>query len=129
MKNEGATQEDAALVAVRDRTHAQNNPYAQMYGRPITVQDVMDSPMIAYPVKLLDVCPRTDGACAVVFAAEGVAEKLAPQPAWIKACSVRHTYTWFGDVDTRKGMACMYSAENQRLYYSTSTVSPASPSP
>ena len=124
MEQYGATQEDAALVAVRDRAHAQNNPYAQMYGRPITVQDVMNSPMIAYPVKLLDVCPRTDGACAVVFAAEGVAEKLAPQPAWIKACSVRHTYTWFGDVDTRKGMTSLHRA-SQEAYATAGIVDPA----
>jgi acetyl-CoA C-acetyltransferase len=99
MEKYGATQEDAARVAVRDRTHALNNPYAQMYNRPITIDDVMQSAMLAYPIKLLDVCPRTDGACAVVFAAEGVAEKIAPRPAWVKACSTRHTDTWFGDVD------------------------------
>jgi acetyl-CoA C-acetyltransferase len=96
MEQYGATQEDAALVAVRDRTHALNNPCAHLR-KPITVQDVMESPMLAYPIKLLDVCPRTDGACAVVFAADGEAQRIAPKPAWIRSCAVRHTYTWFGD--------------------------------
>ena len=104
MEQYGATQQDAARVAVRERTHAMNNPYAQLHGRPITIQDVMESAMLAYPIKLLDVCPRTDGACAVVFAAEGRAEKDAPKPAWIKACSVRHAATWFGDVDYNTGL-------------------------
>ena len=96
MEKTGATQEDAARVAVRDRNHAVNNPYAHLR-KSITLEDVMESPMLAYPIKLLDVCPRTDGACAVVFAADGVAQKICPRPAWIKSCAVRHTYTWFGD--------------------------------
>jgi acetyl-CoA C-acetyltransferase len=110
MEQYGATQEDAAHVAVRDRTHALNNPYAQMYGRPTTVSDVMNSAMLAYPIKLLDVCPRTDGACAVVFAAEGVAEKKTPRPAWIHASAVRHAATWFGDVDYNTGMLSLERA-------------------
>ncbi len=110
MEQYGATQEDAAHVAVRDRTHALNNPYAQMYGRPITVEDVMSSAMLAYPIKLLDVCPRTDGACAAVFAAEGTAEKLCSRPAWVHASSVRHAATWFGDVDYNTGMLSLQRA-------------------
>jgi acetyl-CoA C-acetyltransferase len=113
MEQYGATEEDAARVAVRDRTHALNNPYAQMYNRPITIQDVMESSMLAYPIKLLDVCPRTDGACAVVFAAEGVAEKMTPQPAWIKSTAVRHTTTWFGDVDYDTGMLSLHRAAKE----------------
>lgn len=113
MEQYGATQEDAARVAVRERTHAMNNPYAQLHGRPITIKDVMESAMLAYPIKLLDVCPRTDGACAVVFAAEGTAEKIAPKPAWIKACAVRHAATWFGDVDYNTGLLSLKRASRE----------------
>jgi len=110
MEQYGATQEDAARVAVRERTHAMNNPYAHMTNRPITVEDVMASAMLAYPIKLLDVCPRTDGACAVVFAAEGLAERLAPQPAWIRSSAVRHAATWFGEVDYDTGLLSLQRA-------------------
>ncbi len=113
MEQYGAKQEDAARVAVRERTHAMNNPYAQLHGRPITIKDVMESAMLAYPIKLLDVCPRTDGACAVVFAAEGTAEKMAPKPAWIRACSVRHATTWFGDVDYNTGLLSLQRASRE----------------
>ncbi|MGQ9656059.1 MAG: thiolase family protein, partial [Thermodesulfobacteriota bacterium] len=112
MAQYGATQEDAARVAVRERTHAANNPYAHLTS-PITIRDVMESPMISYPIKLLDVCPRTDGACAVVFAAEGIAERICPKPAWIRACSVRHTYTWFGDVDYDIGLLSLERASKE----------------
>ena len=87
----GATQEDAARVAVRDRKHAINNPYAHLR-MEITLEDVMNSPMISHPLKYLDMCPRTDGACAVVFASEDVAPQLTPKPAWVLGTVNRHNY-------------------------------------
>ncbi len=92
----GATQEDAARVAVRDRRHALQNPYAHLR-LEITVEDVMKSPMISYPVKYLDMCPRTDGACAVLFASEDVATRIAPRPAWVLGTVNRHNYAYTGD--------------------------------
>lgn len=110
MEQYGARQEDAALVGERDRNHAMNNPYAHLR-RPLTVADIMASPMLAYPIKLGDICPRSDGACACVLAAEGTAEKLTKTPAWFKAAAVRHTYTWFGDsTDYTKGLVSMQRA-------------------
>ncbi|MEW6440212.1 MAG: thiolase family protein [bacterium] len=92
----GATQEDAARVAVRDRRHALNNPYSHLKIE-ITVEDVMKSPMISYPLKYLDMCPRTDGACAVIFASEDVAPRIASQPAWVLGTVNRHNYALTGD--------------------------------
>jgi acetyl-CoA C-acetyltransferase len=92
----GVKEEDAARVAVRDRRNALNNPYAHLQ-LDITIEDVMKSPMISYPVKYLDMCPRTDGACAVVFASEDVAEKITPKPAWVKGTTNRHNYAITGD--------------------------------
>ena len=110
MEKYGATQEDAALVGERDRNHALNNPYAHLQ-RPLKVADIMASPMLAYPIKLGDICPRSDGACAVVLAADGVAQKIASRPAWFKAAAVRHTYTWFGDsTDYNQGLVSMQRA-------------------
>lgn len=112
LKRSGATQEDAARVAVRDRTHALNNPYAHLR-KPITVQDVMESPMLAYPIKLLDVCPRSDGACAVVFASEEAARRITAKPAWVTACSVRHSLSWFGDFDFDAGLLSLARASRE----------------
>jgi acetyl-CoA C-acetyltransferase len=92
----GATQEDAARVAVRDRRHALNNPYAHLR-MEISVEDVMNSPMISWPLKLLDMCPRTDGACAVIFASEDVAPRIASRPAWILGTVNRHNYAYTAD--------------------------------
>jgi acetyl-CoA C-acetyltransferase len=87
----GAREEDAARVAVRDRQHALNNPYAHLH-LDIGIEDIMKSPMISYPIKYLDMCPRTDGAAAVIFASEDVAEKIAPIPAWVLGTVNRHNY-------------------------------------
>ncbi len=94
----GITDRDAARVSVRDRRHACNNPHAQLH-KEITVEDVLASPMLSDPIHLLDVCPRTDGSCAVIMASEDVAEKICPQPAWILGTANRHTYTYVGDVN------------------------------
>ncbi|MFH1139042.1 MAG: thiolase family protein [Pseudomonadota bacterium] len=123
MERSGATQEDAARVAVRDRTNALSNPHAHLR-KPITVEEVMASPMLAYPIKLLDVCPRTDGACAVVFAAEDAAKKIAPQPAWVKSCAVRHSLTWFGDFDFNQGLMSLQRASRE-AYAKAGVTSPA----
>ncbi len=98
MKRYGITEEDAALVTVRDREHGANNPYAQLQ-KPVTVEEVMQSPMLSWPVKLLDICPRSDGAAAVIFAGEQKAKKLSPRPAWVLSTAVRHSHSYFGDIN------------------------------
>ena len=98
MARTGATDKDAARVSVRDRRHACNNPHAQLR-QEITVEEVLASPMLADPIHLLDVCPRTDGACAVIFASDDVAEKICPQPAWILGTSNRHCFNYLADAE------------------------------
>ncbi len=96
MARYGATERDGARVAVRDRKNACSNPYAQLR-KEITVEEVLASPMLSDPVHLLDVCPRTDGACAVIMASEDCAEKICDVPDWIWATANRHTYSYLGD--------------------------------
>jgi acetyl-CoA C-acetyltransferase len=98
MAKYGATERDAARVSVRDRKHACNNPHAQLR-REVTIDEVLASPMLADPIHLLDVCPRTDGACAVIMASEDCAGKVCSTPDWIWATANRHKYTYLGDVN------------------------------
>ncbi len=92
----GATEEDAAYVAVRERRHALNNPYAHLHIN-LTIEDVMNSPYLSWPVKMGDMCPRTDGACAVVFASEDVVDEFPQRPAWILAVADRHLWAYTSD--------------------------------
>lgn len=95
------TPEQAARVAVKARRNAANNPYAHLQMPDLTVEQVLASRMLADPVHLLDMCPQSDGACALVYAAEGRAEKLCPRPAWVRAAVTRHDQPYIGDLDRR----------------------------
>jgi len=97
MSKYGITEEQAALVAVKNRGNARNNPYAHLK-LAITVEDVMNSRVLAHPIKLLDMCPASDGACALIFASEERATKLAPRPAWVKAAVCRHDQPFNADL-------------------------------
>jgi len=97
MDKYGATEEDAALVSVRDRCNAARyNPYAHLR-EEITVEDVLKSPYISYPLRLLHMCPRSDGACAVIFASEEKARRITSKPAWILGVGNSHRSTYLGD--------------------------------
>jgi acetyl-CoA C-acetyltransferase len=78
----GITEEEIALVAVKNKGNALDHPAAQL-GARITVEDVMGSPPIVWPVKRLDVSPPSDGAAAVVLASEEVARKMTKDPVWV----------------------------------------------
>jgi acetyl-CoA C-acetyltransferase len=82
----GHTEEAAALVSVKNHTNAYLNPYAHVR-KTITVEDVMNSRPLCWPIKLLDVPPISDGACAVVLASEDAAKKGPGKPAWIRGMS------------------------------------------
>ena len=87
MARYGATEEDLCKVAVKNHYYASFNPKAQ-FPRQITVEQCMQSRYIAWPLKLFDCSPITDGAAAVVLASEDVATKLTESPVWIHAIGV-----------------------------------------
>ncbi len=68
----GGDETDLAHVAVKNHEHALDNEYAQ-YQRSITVEEALDSPVVASPLNLYDACPITDGASAVVLVSESYA--------------------------------------------------------
>jgi acetyl-CoA C-acetyltransferase len=75
----GTTREHLAHVAVKNHRHGAMNPVAQ-YRNEITVQDVLDSVMIADPLHILDCSPITDGAAAVVLCPLELARKISKRP-------------------------------------------------
>ncbi|MEO3856481.1 thiolase domain-containing protein [Acrocarpospora sp. B8E8] len=78
----GHTQEAAAMVAVKNRRHALANPKAHVR-KEVTVEEVLASRPLCWPIKVLDVPPISDGACAVVLAADEDALAITDTPAWI----------------------------------------------
>ncbi len=92
----GTTEEQMALVAVRLWRNALNNPVAHLKGE-ITIDDVMNSPYLCWPVKRYDTCPSSAGGAAIVIVSEEKAKKLCNRPAWIKGCSEIANTVFMGD--------------------------------
>lgn len=78
----GIKEEEIALVAVKNKLNALDHPCAQL-GAKITVDDVMRSEKLVWPVKRYDVSPPSDGAVAMVLASAEVARKYTDDPVWI----------------------------------------------
>ena len=72
-----------AQVAVKNKRNALDHPCAQLASE-ITVQDVLNSEVLAWPVQRLDISPTSDGAVAVVLASEEKATRITDRPVWIE---------------------------------------------
>ena len=88
--------EAATHLSVHHHDSAFDNPYAHVKVR-LTEDEVNNARVITYPIRLYDVCPNSDGACAVIFASEEKAKKLCSRPAWIKGVGYRGEEQFFGD--------------------------------
>jgi len=71
----GTTEEQMAMVAVKNHANAMHNPNAQ-FQREISVEKVMNSGYVAEPLKLLDCSPLSDGAAAVILCSKEKAREL-----------------------------------------------------
>jgi acetyl-CoA C-acetyltransferase len=83
MATYGITNEEIARVSVKNKKNALNHPAAQL-GADLTVKDVLDSEIMAWPVHRLMVSPTSDGAAALVIASEEAARRLTDKPVWIQ---------------------------------------------
>ena len=79
----GATPEQLAKIAVHQRDNACQNPDAIFFGQPITIDDVLSSPMVADPLRLLEIVMPAGGAAAVVVVGRDLAEQAQERPAWL----------------------------------------------
>jgi acetyl-CoA C-acetyltransferase len=75
MKEFGTTVEQMAAVSVKNHLNAYHNPYAQKRNR-YTIQDVRNSPMVAWPLTRLDICVMSDGAAVTILASDEGLQRL-----------------------------------------------------
>jgi acetyl-CoA acetyltransferase len=87
METHGAKEEDFAQISVKAHEFGALNPKAQ-YRRRFTVEEVLGSRMIADPITLLQCCPNTDGAAAVVLASADFARRYTAEPVRIAGSSL-----------------------------------------
>ena len=83
MAKYGTTEEQMAMVSVKNHNHASRNPYAH-FQKGATLEQVLCSRMISTPFRLFMCSPITDGAAAVIVASEERARDLTDKPVWIQ---------------------------------------------
>lgn len=86
------TSEDLAIVPVIEREHAMLNADAVFHGKPITTQDVLDSPMISDPLHLLDLVMPCAGGAAVVVTSAARAIVAPHRPVLLRGAGERLTH-------------------------------------
>lgn len=109
MRRSGAPDDTGIRVALKDRTNALKNPYAHLVFPGITFEQVASSPMLWDPIRYLETCPSSDGACAMVLASERAAAGAPSRPAWIHATAMKSEPTMFAgrdQVNPRAGRDC-----------------------
>ena len=88
----GAPEHIGWKVAVKDRLNALKNPYAHLRIEDISIEKVKASPMMWEPIRFLESCPSSDGACAMVLTDEAGGKAAAADgrpPAWVLGASSR----------------------------------------
>jgi acetyl-CoA C-acetyltransferase len=100
------TEEQMALVSVKNHGNAMKNPKAQS-PMEITVEDVLNSRIICYPFKMLDCCLYSEASAALILAnEEKVKELKVENPIWITGVGAANTDCFIGN---REDMGRLYS--------------------
>ncbi|MEH6550984.1 MAG: thiolase domain-containing protein [Pseudomonadales bacterium] len=95
-------------VATKDRLHGSRNPLAHLQLPDITMEQVEESPMLWDPIRFLEACPSSDGACAMVIVHEDLVDENS-NPAWIKGTAMRSEPTMYAgreEVNPQAGRDC-----------------------
>jgi acetyl-CoA C-acetyltransferase len=87
------------MVGVKDRQNALRNPYAHLQLEDISFEKVAESPMLWDPIRYLETCPSSDGACAMVLTDEAGGRRAAKPPAWVLGTAIRSEPTMFAGRD------------------------------
>jgi len=109
----GTTEEQCAQVVVKNRGNSFLNPSAA-YGASLSMDAVMNSELISYPLKRLEISSHADGAIVMVLASGDVAEELADLPIWIGGVG------WCNDtpsLETRDWEGAIYARKSAEMAY------------
>jgi acetyl-CoA C-acetyltransferase len=98
MHTYGIGNEEIALVSVKNKRNALDHPAAQI-AAALTLEEVLASEVVAWPVHRLMVSPVSDGAAAVVLAAEEVARRISSRPVWIEGIGWSLDTSYWGNRD------------------------------
>ncbi len=121
MAEYGTTEEQLAMVSVKNHYYGSLNPYAHMQ-KAIDLQKALTSFTVAHPLKLFDCSLITDGAAAVIIASEEKAKAISNKPVWIVGSGLATDTLRLGD---RKSLTSIMAArEAARVAYKMAGVGP-----
>jgi acetyl-CoA C-acetyltransferase len=115
----GATEEQCAVVAAKNRRNALANPLAS-YGADSTPEDVLASPSAFWPLKALDCSDRADAGIVAVLAGEQRAASLTDRPVWVDGVGWS---TEAPSLSTRTWGAALYAEQAARRAYAQAGIS------
>lgn len=128
MNKSRITEEDLARVVVQNRKNAAKTWWAHLKMPNLTIEEVLDTPYVQYPLRYGMVCPATDGACAMLFTTEEKAKEICDIPVYVNGvASVANETAVLGydgsgsaQIDPSTQLGAMKSAE---LGYSQAGIS------
>jgi acetyl-CoA acetyltransferase len=103
MAEHGTTEEQLARIAVKAHQIAKHNENAR-FRQEFTLEDVLNSPLVSYPLRLYEICPVSDGAAAVVLCSADEAKKRATDLVWVASSAVA---TAAFDDGIPRGLSCV----------------------
>jgi len=95
MKKYGTTEEEMAMVSVKNHRNAAKNPYA-LFGKEVDLEEVMKSKNVAPPIKVLDCCAPCEGASAVLLTSEELVRRV-DNPVYVKGIGQQTTSASFAN--------------------------------
>ena len=96
MHRHGMSEEQMARVSVKAHHNGVLNPNAHIR-REVTIEEVLDSRYLAWPIKMLDACPQSAGGCAVVLSSADAVDESTQVPAWVSGISMAGETYFIGD--------------------------------
>ena len=113
------TEEDLARVVVQNRRNAAKTWWAHLKMPDLTIEQVLDTPYISYPLRYGMVCPASDGACAVLFTTEEKAKDMCDIPVYVNGVSsiahetaiLGYNCSGSGQIDPSEQLGAMKSSE------------------
>ncbi|MEJ2261899.1 MAG: hypothetical protein P8X95_00535 [Anaerolineales bacterium] len=113
MHETGTTDEQCAALVVKNRRNGLKNPSAP-YGADLTLEEVLASPPLSWPLSRLQAARHADGAIVMVLASEAAARQLTEKPIWILGAG------WCNDspaLENREWAQAIYARQAARMAY------------
>ncbi len=84
MHDYGTTEKHLAKIAYKNHSYSVHNPYS-MYQKKFTLEEILNSPVVCWPTRLLEICAPNEGAAAVILCAAEKAAQFTTKPVYVAA--------------------------------------------